>query len=402
MPRIGSKRKHHELLAQGAPSQAPSSSHSFDLITKDPSAKQGTLMAKKKPKLLDFASLATTPASASPPAVTFEIPFKIDSAQLSPNAIHQILHGIELLPLSGIEEKARLARRYWRTKGGDLSNFVTIGVVCHIWKKLIPPKDEDALKASNPTPQTSTAPGALATMSAAKSPVENGAPIPHASNLPALDRYMVVVRLSDLKRTSICLALQPSLNSVPMLKFGSVLVVLNPSFQNALDGDGVVLQLEKASQLCVLGQSPEIGLCKYQQPLKRTKAPTIAPLKDAPSVSAPQGSEAASEARHSPAPKLEAVCPSFINALQADYCEFHMYEMVQESKSTRMVLNDAGGGALSAKAQKRERFAAAHHLSDGVYDLCDRKWKITERNVRIESGGDRLTGPSAAQVYVSG
>lgn len=368
---------------------------------RDPSAQKEAATAPKKPRLFDFAAVSSSAPSSSPNASKpISIPFKLSNQVLSDSEIQRNLTGMELVQLSELEQKARLARRHWRLGRAALANFVTIGVVCHIWKKLIPPKVEGAQNSKNTTELDKTGSHVPSSTAVETSPQESSTNGSVVNNTQKPDRYMQVVRLSDLSRKSVCLALQPSLNVQPALRFGSVLMVLNPSFQNALDGDGFVLQVAKSGQLCVLGESSEIGVCKYQKPKTRPSTGIGASL---PPLSAPLTSvdthpnrELAQESR----PKIESVCPSFINTTRADYCEYHMFEMVRESKSTRMVLNDAGGGALSSKARRQETADLAHHLSDGVYSLCDHKWSISERNVKLDRAGDRTSGPSDEQVYV--
>jgi hypothetical protein len=101
---------------------------------------------------------------------------------------------------------------------------------------------------------------------------------------------------------------------------------------------------------------------------------------------------------HAETSKREAVCPNFINIETSEYCEFHMYEMFDNVKSNRMVLNDASGGALSIKKKRKEFSSAAKHLSDGVFVLLGLKWRISERDVKLMPSNEHGVLPTATEI----
>lgn len=365
---------------------------------------------KKKAKLLEFkppsASVPAAPSISSVAPIK-SIPYQLKNRLVSQEQTDEYLRDVEVLQLSSVAEKARLVRRLWRTKSDFDVNFVVVGIVCHVWKGKIPAASTSAAPSSTassaplPPAATSTSlPVASQTgIQATKTTVEE-----------ASEKEIVIVRLTDLQRTSVSLSIQPKLQDKLSLKFGSVVLILNPSFMAALDGEGTLLTIEKETQVCVIGPSSEIGLCSYRQPVKRVDPYKTSLRETAKALAVRRGDEGAVvtkelvprvEVGDGASAKPAAVCPNFINATRAEYCEYHMFELVKQTKSQRMVLNDAGGGALGSTAMKKEFSSAAKHISDGLFSLYDRKWRVSERGVTLATHVDNhANGPSSSQMCV--
>lgn len=391
---------------------------------------------KKKPKMFEFkATSASTPPGTTSTAVgakSAAIPFQMKERLVSEVQVEEKLNDLEVLQLSSVADKARLIRRLWRTKGVFDSNFVVVGVVCHMWKRKIPSAPPSTAmplgKSATPSSTVSAQQPALSTPATSSTAIQT-------SQSSTSTEEVMIVRLSDLQRTSVSLSIKPSLQSKVSLAFGSVVLILNPVFLSALDGEGILMTIEKETQMCVVGISSDIGLCKYRQPRKKVDhyqtalkdaaklksagtseggAAVVAkefdkserqqnnlPTADTPAHSADGESEGeAGDMSNSQAAKAEAVCPNFVNATVTEYCEYHMFELVRHTKSQRMVLNDAGGGALGSKAQKKESTLAAKHLSEGMFSLFDCKWRVSERGVKLVTHETNARSPSISQMCV--
>lgn len=316
---------------------------------------------------------------------------KFSTQLLSSETIHMCLKDRELVPLTGLAAKIQSWRRLWRAKQDTSQDFVIIGVVCHVWAKEIPEN------GGQPSSSLSTSSSSSASLSSAPLPQNKETASASAKN------HLVVARLSDLECTSVSLVIEPRLQASLSLKFGDVVAVLNPGILNSVEGDGSLLRVREAAQVGVLGKSSEIGLCAFKRVVrsgegasKKSNAglPSLKPAKHALS-------ELKEEAESRKEGDLkEAVCPNFVKVGSSDYCEYHMFEMFNDTKNKRLVLSDANGGALSKK-QKREEFSSsARHVSDGVYELLGRKWRITERNVKVVALKEQGELPTAKQMCV--
>ena len=403
----GVKRKLSSIADSTLPSNPSASSNSFALIMKDPLARIETSPVKKKPKILEFqASHSSISSDLLSTLPSPSIPFKFKERLLSESVTKDYLRDLDVLQLGSVAEKARHIRRMWRSKGAYESNFVVVGVVCHVWNCNVPLVAASTLQPATDATLSSSDSASKAAPSG-ESDTRTG--LSNTSSSPT-DHKMLIVRLSDLQRTSVSLVIQPSLVTKLSLSFGSIVLILNPKFLTALDGEGILLTIEKETQVCVVGSSSEIGLCSYRQPVKRVEKHEIS-LKAAAASSGLKGVEKGEVVTKElesingggavSSAKAEAVCPNFVNVLNTDYCEYHMFELVRQSKSQRMVLNDAGVGALGSKALKKEFASAAKHLSDGLFSLFDSKWRVSERGVKLTTPNDaHLNGPSATQMYV--
>jgi hypothetical protein len=400
--------------------------------------------------------------------------FRLKIQTIPSEILQSSLQDRELLPLEKLEERVAHVRRFWRNKSIHSGDLVIVGVVCHIWRRSL---DEAKLKMVEREYGQPKSPS--------PAPLKNQVEIEKLEDrqMSKLSKSrelgeMMVVRVTDLRRNSICIALDPRFKR-DLLKYGSVVAILNPKFVHALDGDGVVLQVEKESQLCVVGQSSDIGICRYRKPTSKPSS-TLSPLSSSllpplPNVQPPScstsvatspedstfgASTAAAEidpaliaspklstqsaiaspiaadtwapqaapstatlvhnhSTYSPTPCSashgnaktssksfplsladQEICPNFIDLSVSEYCDYHMYIMFSEQKSNRMVLNDPGGGSLSSLQKRSEISEAAKHLSDGVFALCQLKWKISTRNVKLAPSNDLAVAPSASQMYV--
>lgn len=437
--RIGIKRKSSALTENDSPSSNSAADKSFALIMKDTTLSLDTAPAKKKPKILEFKATTTStppgPSSTAVRAKSTPFPFQMKERTVTEEQLAEKLHDLELLQLASVAEKARLIRRLWRTKGMFDTNFVVVGVVCHMWKRSIP-----SIPPSTVTPLGKSAtPSSTVLAQQAGSSDPSTASTAISSSQPTKSKgEVLIVRLSDLQRTSVSISINPSLQSKLSLGFGSVVLILNPVFISALDGDGILLTIEKETQVCVVGISSDIGLCKYRQPVKQVdqyesalreavklksgksgEGGAVVATKELEKAERQRSDLAAAEgpalradgesegeagggaSNAHPGAKVEAVCPNFVNATVTDYCEYHMFELVRHTKSQRMVLNDAGGGSLGSKAQKKESSSAAKHLSDGMFSLFDCKWRVSERGVKLVTHNEaNPNGPSTIQMCV--
>lgn len=296
------------------------------------------------------------------------------------------------MPLSGLAAKIQSWRRLWRAKQDTSQDFVIVGVVCHVWVKDIPEigvQQSSSLSSSS----SSSVPSSSTLLPQNK----------ETTNVSSKS-HLVVARLSDLECTSVSLVIEPRLQASLSLKFGDVVAVLNPGILNSVEGDGSLLRVREATQVGVLGKSSEIGLCAFKRVVRSGEGaskkssgglPSLKPVKHE-SLELKEEEESRKEGDFK-----EAVCPNFVKVGSSDYCEYHMFEMFNDTKNRRLVLSDANGGALSKK-QKREEFSSsARHLSDGVYELLGRKWRITERNVKVVALKEQGELPTAKQMCVT-
>jgi hypothetical protein len=349
---------------------------------------------KRHVKSFDFLepSKIEIAADQSPSSVPkpLKIGFELKNQRIPSETIQLCIKDREMVQLSDLESKVHSARRFWRNKHLFKSDLVVVGVVCHVWIKPIPAiSNISSLSSYASSSGNHTANNDESSTLASKKGVPD-------------EEQLVIVRLSDLNRTSVCLVVQHRMVSNQTLKFGDVLFVLNPNFINAVDGEGVLLLTKQESQICVFGESSEIGICQYRNPIQSsipTSKSSIAVLPSLLSLKTIDQAATAQVEKSKTSLKHQAVCPNFVNINTIQYCEFHMYEMFSETKSKRMVLNDASGGALSTMEKRREFATSAKHLSDGIFGLVGLKWKISERNVKVVPSNDNAVLPTATQMY---
>jgi hypothetical protein len=391
-PSTRTKRNHSTISALTAADSPARADRSFELIMRDPHAmaksKESETKHKKSRNFMEPIKSGIQPEKLIlDPSGTVICGYKFRNQRLSSESINICLKGRELVPFSSLDSKIQAQRRFWRSKTNFTGDFVTVGVVCHTWVKEVP--GDEVGKNASPAASSS-------------SPISQPMPENSYSSKSPPKRFLIVVRLSDLKRTSVSLILEPSQQAGFAISYGDVVAILNPGFLNAVDGDGAVLKVKNPAQVCILGQSSEIGICTYRNPVRSAPSGSKSLEKGLPTLSPLTHDDSATKEKrgtHAETSKREAVCPNFINIETSEYCEFHMYEMFDNVKSNRMVLNDASGGALSIKKKRKEFSSAAKHLSDGVFVLLGLKWRISERDVKLMPSNEHGVLPTATEMY---
>lgn len=427
----GRKRAHGEQISSQHGVVGPSVDHSFDLIMRNAELESPpNTTSSKRSITTDFLKPLNLPSFTPSNDVKLHAPVDIcgynaKSRTLSSEQLSVCLKERELVQLDELAERSRHARRFKKTHNALAQDFVVVGILCHIWRMESPDSatgTQMATKSSSDTKSAVSGDNDPRSGSMAKAD-DKKASLGQVGNQDTGANGIWICRMTDLGRTSVCFAIRAPLQPHVTVKYGDIVALLNPSYVFAVDGEGVVLEVARKEQVCVLGVSQDIGVCAFREPssvppsatsnqlaLSRTPLPQLtvpsssmsAPSSEAPIK--PNNAESRGKrvkADHPLPISQQPICSNFVNTARSEFCEYHMYLMFLDSKGNRMVLNDPGGGSLSSSALRREISETTLHLSEGIFPFGPHKWKISHRTVKlVPPSSFTAVSPSETQLCV--